>query len=447
MMNNEKVNISQMRKYRTGRPLRNMSAVDIAFAVALFVYIATSEAGAAGASLLVAFLAIELAYIAATDSFRLYPSLLVFTGVGVLYIFLSYANELPNAWTRFYSSDAILQQSSFVLLLYPSVLAGRRFWRTVFTKRQGKMMLYGLCIAGGVVSPLLSRFYWDIPDPFYMLHTPIAFLGAAAMVLLLRAPRLMQIAGILAIGGLAGIAGESVQIKIIGIASVIVVLTPWPRLIALLVCSALAMAATIGQWYVWQLWLFYHDFGIRLIFARDAVQAIKQTFGLGIGFGKEAIKNFYPFLHDVHWDLKTQFHDFLFTMVHNSFLGVPLRIGLVGGLAFFWFVVITARPPRGVPLPMSRLASLCYIAAFINLFSDVGIESPTFSIGVCYLLALTMYIGEAMRRTRKANWTADLWHRNSTPKDPRPGGRLPEAVAVKQMSVGKIGGPSGYRSA
>ena len=87
------------------------------------------------------------------------------------------------------------------------------------------------------------------------------------------------------------------------------------------------------------------------MFLRDSLAAIWDSGGLGVGFGKEAITNWYELFHSyVFTDPFNEKINFMYLSQHNSFVVMFYRLGIVGGAAFAWFLFVPAAYVCGVVL-------------------------------------------------------------------------------------------------
>jgi O-antigen ligase len=127
---------------------------------------------------------------------------------------------------------------------------------------------------------------------------------------------------------------------------------------------------------------------IRMAFWQDALSAINQSLWVGVGFGKEAVVNLYPSLRKTHYMVEQS--SLVGQSIHNSFLYVFYRMGLLGGLAFLYVVFVEFFPKSLRDEKSVRLMLIAHFICVLCLFVNVGLESPYFVVGVCWALGFIM---------------------------------------------------------
>ena len=133
--------------------------------------------------------------------------------------------------------------------------------------------------------------------------------------------------------------------------------------------------------------------------------------GLAVGFGTEAIRNFYPelmrdiFRSDVN-------DDFLLVGTHNAFSDVAFRLGLVG-LGLFIIVIYQSVPSREIKFGRAWHANFIFVMLFTCLYFNVALQSPTYLIGVAVLLGYLRAVNQVFG-TAKAGIRLDRSYRRVT---------------------------------
>jgi O-antigen ligase len=123
---------------------------------------------------------------------------------------------------------------------------------------------------------------------------------------------------------------------------------------------------------------------LRALYWLEALQGFWDSSVIGVGFGKEATSHDYPLLLGAL--PPSSFHEFMVNGIHNSFLSMFFRLGLLGGLAFTWFFFITCLPSDKSHPNVARHAAIVYFACFMSNFVNVGVESPRMLIGNAFCL-------------------------------------------------------------
>lgn len=384
---------------RAVRRARAWSVLDAAFltAVAAFVLL-QSQLEALGGALYVAFLAICIAYVALKKDIVLILPLAGMTALGVVYIGLSYLHVLPDAWTLFYVPEAIPQQASFVVALYPLVLASRSFFATSIASGRTRMcgLIILLCyivhliLVLGLDSVLIN---WRIAG----FTNNIALVFCSIVLLTLHARSSTRHAVILLAAVAILLLSQTSQAVIVGLA---LIAACWslarPYLVPGLVVSSVAVTLA-AMFYIPEVWRWDPNTGVRLLFWRDALMVLADTWGAGIGFGKEAIRNYYLLVDHEHVaELygSSSGKSLIFTGVHNSFLGVPMRLGLLGLVFMIWYFLLLARTASRRRSRFSLFLACLLAIFYVTVFTNVSIESPTLQVGMAFISGLVLALGD-----------------------------------------------------
>jgi O-antigen ligase len=156
--------------------------------------------------------------------------------------------------------------------------------------------------------------------------------------------------------------------------------------------------------------------GLRLLFIEDTFSSLKDTYGLGIGYGTESVRWRYKlpnrpdftFMPDVNVITQDRLLELLSRGVHNSFAQAALRTGVLG------FVLLVcaygaAFPPRSLPRPVRAHASMLFVIIFVASFVNPALESPLQEVGIGFLYGYLLAL-----RAR-----AEAWCRVSRPSSAR----------------------------
>jgi hypothetical protein len=171
------------------------------------------------------------------------------------------------------------------------------------------------------------------------------------------------------------------------------------RVAAIVSMVMMVAVYAIGSGHIPEVILANQNSGIRLAFVSDAISSAIDTFGIGIGYGKESVKwqyNFpnmpvFTFLPDPMSMTPERMLEALSTGVENSFVESLLRTGVIG-LMLFLATFIAAFPPRNLPPDVRNHAAVLFTMSFLGLFVNSALESPLSAVGhgflYGYLLAL-----------------------------------------------------------
>jgi len=358
-------------------------------------------------ALFLVFLSGSVFYLAIKRHFVPYPSLIFFTLIGILYVFLSYAEALPVAWTRFHNTSHIPQQASFVFALYPIILAAQLQWMFLFShKRPAKYLLLLAC--AGILSGFLHIFFLDGSTYYFMFaRNAVAFIYVAILWFLISSNAMLKPIWLTLLLVLLFLFGSSGQILVSGVVVATIVLSPWPRTTTNGAIFSMILLYGVGVIYIdeviFTLWEFDHNTGIRLIFINDSLRALVQTIGIGVGFGTESIVNLYAGISHTHIEWDKEFSSFINTSIHNSFVAIAFRLGLPGCIAFLWFFFVDAMPAKTTNTDETRFTYGVFFLAFTALFVNVGLESPTYIVGIGFMLGLILAFKELARQRGEIN--------------------------------------------
>jgi|GEM_PF-6360094 len=327
--------------------------------------------------LFLVFLAVSALYVTLRSAWIRDKAFIAFSGWGVFYIALSYLNVLPDAWTTLFDRSAIPQHASFVVAGYVLLSASAALWSWLLAGRVDRKMalLVGACLLGQVGNGLREGTGVTIQFsglgnmmlPLYVVAGHYAFVSARRGV---------------ALGAAIALPTTFAQNVLIALFMIKLSLVPRPRTVVFGSMAALVAVSLVLAIDPYAVWTIDYNTGVRLFFWRDAMAAVVQTFGIGVGFGKEAVTNYIPILDRTDFiALNEEAVRFLYLSTHNSFVAMFFRLGLVGGLLFA--LCFRSWAPIGrLPMRELRAASFVYVTVFVALFVNVGLESPTYLAGI-----------------------------------------------------------------
>jgi O-antigen ligase len=175
------------------------------------------------------------------------------------------------------------------------------------------------------------------------------------------------------------------------------------RIVVIAAMAILIGTYAIGLGYIPEAMLASPNSGIRLAFMADAFTSVSDTYGIGIGYGKESVRwryqfpnlpvfTFLPDPSSISPErMPDRMHELLSVGVHNSFIQSLLRTGLVG-LVLFVAAFAAAFPPGNVRRGQRNHAAVVFFMIFIACFVNPALESPVQAVAIGfvygYLLAL-----------------------------------------------------------
>jgi len=196
-----------------------------------------------------------------------------------------------------------------------------------------------------------------------------------------------------------GLSTHFIQFRIL-IAFVFAVLFGVPgRKLAIALVAFMVCVYGVGMTFKNEAMMKYPNEGLRLVMAADAITSAVDTYGLGIGYGKESVRFRYripgmpdfTFLPDPKSMTPERMLEALSNGIENSFLQSLLRTGVLGFIllcaAFF-----AAFPPHNIPRDLRNHAACVFALSFLGCFVNASLESPLAVVGqgfvIGYLLAL-----------------------------------------------------------
>lgn len=139
--------------------------------------------------------------------------------------------------------------------------------------------------------------------------------------------------------------------------------------------------------------------GLRLALVADALSSAVDTYGIGIGYGKELVRWVYrypnmpdfKFLPDAQSMTRDRMLEALSNGVENSFAQALMRTGVVGFLLLS-AAIFAAFPSSDLPRQVRNHAGCLFAMLLLGLFVNSALESPLSAVGLAfvygYLLAL-----------------------------------------------------------
>lgn len=350
---------------------------------------------------------------------------LLLTAWGLLYVGLSYLGALPDAWTRHHQGDVIVQQASFVFLLLPVIAASQKWWDDRNVDRHRDAILVTMIVLVFIVSIPVRMYvfgdiesYLDPSKPFVTLQNDVMIaLVAVTYLTIIRTPPL---AGLILLT-LVFILSVSIEFRFQNVLAYFVALAAAllctiglhvERTVTNILILAITSVALFGMLDPVSLYTLDPNTGWRTIFWRNAMEALTETWGIGVGFGTEALRNEYTLIGRAFF-LPEENTSFLLIGTHNAFFDVALRLGIVG-LVLWSAVILGCYPAAKMPARIRAQGAVAFFALFICVFSNVALQSPLYVIGVAFVIGY-------LQSLRRIADSAQLW-------EPRPAARLPTAA-------------------
>ena len=358
---------------------------------ALMLHIATlpylRQFGAAGFLLFVGIAGIYVV-------FRPHPlmrdwRLLSYLLYGVVAIILSYMHIFPSAWTVLYDKSAIFRQSYFIFAFFLLLVAFTQMWAQLIRRRR-----LGLGIGLYFVFSMFAAILFAAQTIGGLANTVIPNLTTAGIGLFLgfcyfaisRRSRLSVVAAMGVVLLVIMIAG-TMQTLIAGLMILLFIVSPWRRaLTAAFAVTALLVPVAVQFLDLSEVRMNDVNTLIRIAFWQDAFTGVVESKMLGIGFGTEAVRNYYAALPNLSPYMDDEM---MWQSVHNTFVLHFLRLGVLGGALFISMSAIRCFPGPAMPRNREVLACYAYFLAMFSMTVNVG-EGPFFLVGVCAVLGLVV---------------------------------------------------------
>ncbi|MFM2042066.1 MAG: hypothetical protein RLY86_642 [Pseudomonadota bacterium] len=317
----------------------------------------------------------------------------LFTVVAVIYVGLSYFEVLPASWTLFYEPGVIPIQAAFVIGLVPLIAAFRRFFGRAFASGSMPFCCVVLVVLGLTVSPWLESMV--APDSILaqgrsalvlsnLVNSELAMLLAWAYLIQVAGWRRLVIVTFIAVPILVFLVNRSMQINIALVMMFILLWRDHATLMFRFALVGFTAACVAGLTFIdlGQLALEDPNTTVRALMWKDGLQTVVDTYGVGIGFGREVVQNSYALLNR---DNLYDGGDLMTGGIHNSYISMMMRTGLIGFI-FFALGFLHSAWPTDRPVPERQTAYLAYLMAYISCWVNVAIESPLALIGVTMML-------------------------------------------------------------
>ena len=330
---------------------------------------------------------------------------LLFSAWTLVCVILSYLDAFPNAWTRYHDKSVIFQQASFLAVLLPLVSASQKWWDDprFDVNREAILVAVVFCaFLVGWVFDIVFGIEGSVERRPFVTMRSYLFLALLALSYLAFRSKQWRGPAILLLLLLLGLSvwrplflqNTIVYLTLGGFLVIAMFRLPVDRLMLGVFIVLLAAATIYGLLNPLRVFSVDPNTGWRLAWWKDALEALGQTGGIGVGFGTESLRNEYSALleRDSYGE---EGGSFLLISTHSAFFDTMLRTGFVGVLLFG--IVLARCFPLSFMAPLTRAHCCAMFAVLILcLHSNLGLQSPMYSIGVA------ICIGYLQSERRKA---------------------------------------------
>ncbi|WP_299345866.1 hypothetical protein [uncultured Maritalea sp.] len=338
-----------------------------------------------------------------------FPLLLVST----MMLFVSLAGLAPSSWTVYRDVFAALRQWSWVIIIPIATSAFSAFLGRHYTLIQ-KNALALLCIVFAItcLSRMGTTRYVGEGQTFtlYVLSNDVLPVYLLLIFLVLSKSNLLLRISVFVVVALLS---SSTQSQVLMIAIFATWVLPWPRLVSAGLFFSLLAFVLIAPWHALELYGIDHNSGLRAQFWHDALIALSDSSGLGVGFGNEFIaSNFRDVTHS-SWSFFLEDDSArLYISTHSVVYDVLMKTGVLGLAALLFFYWRLFATKSHMTLHHSRLFCSIFNVLVVASLVNPGFTTLNFSLGASMCLALMFHITKMQeRKTQRRD--AFTWHGQS----------------------------------
>lgn len=327
------------------------------------------------------------------------PRLIVFGLLSCVVLLLSIARLMPRSWTTLYDTTAALRQWAWVPILLILLTSFRAFLGVcgAFIERNAMPILLILYVVTRA-SVLLAAEGEELSRSvrLYTLTNENALVLTIGTVAILSRWRTRLARGVLFLVML--LLTSSAQTLIYALVAAVVAFSRRPRLVVWILLASLLIASLLSLFFMKSLYDLDPNTAIRSLFWRDALIAIWESMGAGVGFGTESVVNNFLAIRSDGWQLRDDFAtDRIFIGTHSSFFDVAFRMGIPGIILFMLWFVHAIDPGRGGDLGRRRLAACLACLVIISNAVNSALVSMNFLFGLSFALAWIAYVRQPSR--------------------------------------------------
>ncbi|NQY35903.1 MAG: hypothetical protein HRT37_13220 [Alteromonadaceae bacterium] len=316
-------------------------------------------------------------------------SLIFFTVVANFYFILSFLNIFPTIWTKYFVIKAIPQQALFAYSLLPMFYLCFAFTLYYLHSKERLYQLLKIILIFFIYNKIIEALTVGFNPQFFF---SIAGLGNTSALAIFAC-------------GLAVAVTENVKIKYVYMAifAAMSFYSPFSQniIFALLfvwvfIAPKYAFYSMVG--FIASTIIFYAAFlsdpmavrfidqnlSVRLVLVKDAIDGFIDSNMIGVGYGTESLSNYY-FLFKNPTFQNVDEAGFIHITVHNSFATILFRLGLLGGIAFFAFLLQIILSIKA-SIHNRQTMIVFFLCFYIVSFQNPALESYRYMIGAFIML-------------------------------------------------------------
>jgi hypothetical protein len=268
-----------------------------------------------------------------------------FLALSTIYLGLSLAGFMPKAWTTLYEADAALRHWLWAPALPFLITSYSVLFQTLWRFIMRRALIIGLVLWA------VNFTVTDITDfgpklrPYHVTGQAIPSYLCLILFVFREKRAAWKDAGIILAFILAAL---SLSQTLFGLALLTIRFWPRPQWVVNILGAALTAILVITPAFPDQLRDLDSNAGVRAVMWNDAIDAVLETRGVGVGYGTEYIRNRFYFRDSNEWRLTAvREGDRLYWSTHATPYDVVMRVGLLG-LALFmaWFIGLLRIPSK-----------------------------------------------------------------------------------------------------
>lgn len=307
------------------------------------------------------------------------PGLMIYS---VLYLILSVASLLPKSWPELYELSAAFRQCFVIVTFFLYIIFFKRFFKhkTLDSAFFVRLTLLMVLVKG------IDLAAFDHKFEIYT-YTNDNLLLSFALIGLIFAQQTPLIFGCLALSALAFLSTSAQSILVLFLIPTFSVLHRMQvssKLILLSFMSALFLLSAALMIFPAEAFQIDPNSGVRGVLMNDALEAIVDTKGIGVGFGTEMVRNYFWDIGLQSWGLSGYGGEGnLYLSSHSAYIDLAFRIGIIGCLAvvsklvfFIWNAKFTT------------LGMILWAMFLVSFAVNPSLASPHFSFGLSLLLGV-----------------------------------------------------------
>lgn len=340
-----------------------------------------------------------------TSSLRTLKAFVPLWIVGLFYIPASMLHLLDPAWTLYWHPGAVAKQALWIAIFPLLTTLAQTYVGSVLAyhlKRELWIVSLLTCANFLVSGFLISDWTYSIWSygPFGYLWAPFSIFLTVVLWSVLVSSRYNLVILIIAVGVIGIVLADSAQTKFAYLVVMAMITVGVNRRITALGIVLLSVGG-IAAGYVWgwidpvAAYMADPNSGIRALMAKGAFEAAHETWFMGVGYGTEGIRNYYPEVGIESFNYMDD--NFIMIATHNGFFDVLMRLGIPGlASILFIFIGLIAGPCPERGNFGFRMA--IFTLVFINMSVNVALQSPFHLAGITFMLGSCTALTDLMER-------------------------------------------------